>query len=133
GKICIGTNVLGSHDAISAPVGFARDDGDFWDRGFGKRKEQLGAVLDDAAKFLLRARKKTGNILKRNQRNIESIAEAHEARTFHGSIDIEPASKKSGLVADDADRTPVEARKAHDKILRVMFVDFEEESIVDNR
>src|SRR6266478_8506723 len=44
GEIGVGANVFGGHDAIGAAIGFARDDGDLRDRGFGEGEEQLGAV-----------------------------------------------------------------------------------------
>src|SRR6266436_36160 len=91
-EIGVRANVFARHDAVRPAVGFARDDSDFRDGGFGKGEEQLGAVPDDAAELLLRARQKAGYILKSNQRNIERVAEAHEARTLHGSIDIENSS-----------------------------------------
>src|SRR6266849_20257 len=55
GEIGVGADVLGGHDAIGTAVGFAGDDGDFGDGGFGVGEEQFGAVLDDAAELLLRA------------------------------------------------------------------------------
>src|SRR5882762_802401 len=133
GEVGVGSNVLRSHDAICATVSFAGDDGDLRDGGFGKSEEQLRAMPDDAAKFLLGAREKTGNILEGNERNVERVAEPHEARAFHGSVDIENTGKEGRLIADDTDGAAVEARKTHDEILRVMFVDFEEIRIVNNR
>src|SRR6266481_4446403 len=118
----------GPMTAISA-VGQARDDGDFRHGGFGESEEQFRPMLDDAAELLLRAREKTGYVFKGDQWNVEGVAETHEARAFHGSVDIENARQKSRLIADDADGTAVEARKAHDEILRVVFVDFEEVAV----
>ena len=37
------------------------------------------------------------------------------------------------MITDDADGAAIEARKAHNEIFGVVFVDFEEKSIVDNR
>ena len=54
----------------------------FGNGGFGKGEEKFRAVPDDAAEFLLRAGKETGNVFEGDQRNIERIAEAHEARAF---------------------------------------------------
>src|SRR2546421_4222470 len=132
GEVGVRSNVLRSHDAICATVRFAGDDRDLRDGGFGKSEEQLCAMPDDAAKFLLGAREKTRNILEGNERNVERVAEPHEARAFYGSIDIENTSKEGRLIADDTDGAAVEARKTHDEILRVMFVDFEEICFVNN-
>src|SRR6266478_85398 len=132
GEIGVGANVLGGHDAIGAAVSFAGDDRDFGDGGFGVGEKQLGAVLDDAAKFLLRAGEKAGHVFEGDERNVEGVAKAHEARAFDGSVDVEDAGEKSGLVGDDADRSAIEARKTYDDILGEMFVDFEEVRVVDD-
>src|ERR1700687_879889 len=114
GEIGVGADVFGGHDAIGAAVGFAGDDRNFWHRGFGEGEEQLGAVFDDAAEFLLRAGKKAGNVLESDERDVEGIAETHEARAFDGGVDVENPGKKSGLVGDDADRAAVEAGEPYD-------------------
>ncbi len=38
---------------------------------------------DDAAEFLLGAGEESRNVFKRDQRDIERIAETHEPRAFH--------------------------------------------------
>ncbi len=125
--------MLGSHDAIRAAVGFTGDDRNFRDGGFGKGEKQFGAVLDDAPKLLLGARKKTWNILEGDERDVEGVAETHEARALHGSVDIENPGEEGRLIADDPNGAAIKARKAHDKVFRIMFVDFEEVTIVDDR
>src|SRR5262249_38717464 len=69
--VVVGADVLGAHDVVRAAVGLARDHGDLGHGGFAVRVEQLGAVLDDAAPFLLRAGEKSGHILEGDERNIE--------------------------------------------------------------
>src|SRR2546430_8877767 len=39
---------------------------------------------------------------------------------------------KGWLVTNDADRAAVEARKAHDEVFSIVFVDFEEKSVVND-
>ena len=87
-------------------------------------------MLDDPAKFLLRSGKKAGNVFKGQQRNVERIAEAHEARAFHRSVDIENPGEVGGLIADDTDGAAVEPGKTNDKIFRIVFVDLEEIAFV---
>jgi len=70
-------------------------------------------VLNDAAKFLLRAGEEAGNVFEGDQRNVEGVAETNEARALHGCIDVENAGEERGLIADDADGSAVEPRKAH--------------------
>ncbi len=89
-------------------------------------------MLDDAAELLLGAGEEAGNVLKGDQRNIESVTKSDEARAFHGSVDIKNSRKKGRLIADDPDRAAIETRKTHNKIFRVMFVDFEKIAIVND-
>ena len=83
GQVHIRADVLRTHHAISAAISFARDYSDLGDRRFGERIKQLRTVADDAAELLLRAGKKAGYVLKRDQRDVERIAETHEPRSLH--------------------------------------------------
>src|SRR5882762_5816294 len=130
GEIGVGADVLGGHDAIGAAVGFAGDDGDFGDGGFGVGEEQLGAMLDDAAEFLLRTGKEAGHVFEGDERDVEGVAEAHEARAFDGSVDVEDTSEKGRLIGDDADGAAIETSKTNYDIFGEMFVDFEEVRVV---
>src|SRR6266481_9961667 len=114
GEIGVGADVLGGHDAIGAAVGFAGDDSDFRYGGFREGEEQLGAVLDDAAKFLLRAGKEARHVLEGDQRDVESVAETHKARAFYGGVNVENAGEKRGLIGDDADGAAVETGEPYD-------------------
>src|SRR5271168_69735 len=109
-KVRVGADVLAGHDAIRASVGLARDHRDLRHRRLGKRKQQLRAVLDNAPKLLLRTGKKTGNVFKSDQRNIERIAESHEPRSLNGSIDIQHSRQVRGLIRDDADGPAIQPR-----------------------
>ena len=90
-------------------------------------------MLDDAAEFLLRAGQEAGDVFECDQRNVERVAEAHEARAFEAGVDVENAGEKRGLIRDDADRASVESRKTDDDIFGEVFVDFEEVAVVDDR
>src|SRR5260370_7028787 len=126
GEIGVRSNMCRSHEAVRAAVGFARYHGNFRNSGFGVSEEQLCAVLDDAAKFLLGAGEKTGNILEGDERNVEGVAETDKTRALHGSVDIENAGEKRGLIATDADGAAVEAPEAAAEMFTVVFGDFQE-------
>src|SRR5580704_13586466 len=89
-------------------------------------------MLDNPAEFLLRSRKKSRDVLERDQWDIEGIAEANEPRRFHRCADIEHAGKKRRLVCDDSDGVSVEPGETDDDIFGKVFVDFEESGIVCN-
>src|SRR5215470_17664990 len=99
--------MLGRHHAIGSAVGLARDYRDLWDRVFGKRVQQFRALADDSAVFMLRPGKETGNVFKRDQGNVEAVAETDEARAFDRSIDIEHTRKERRLVGDDSHRPSI--------------------------
>src|ERR1035441_4321533 len=85
------------------------DDGDLGHGRFGEGVEQLRAVHDDATVLLLRAGEEAGDVFERDQRNVEAVAEAHEARALDAGVDVEHSGKKVWLVGDDADGLAVEA------------------------
>ena len=87
-------------------------------------------MLDDAVPFLLRAGQKSGHILKRDERNIERVAKAHEARALHRRVDIQHARQHRGLIGDDAHGLAVEPREADDHIFREMLLHLEEIIVV---
>src|SRR6185312_6128655 len=105
----ISTAPLGPITAISA-VGLAGDDRHLRHGGFREGVQQLGAVLDDAAIFLRRARQETGNIDEGDDGDIEAVAEAHEARALDRGVDVEASRQHHRLVGDDAHRAPLHAR-----------------------
>src|ERR1700676_500234 len=87
-------------------------------------------MANDAAEFLLRPGKKTGHVFKSNQRYVEGITEAHEARALYGSADIEHASEKRRLIGDEACRAAIQPGKAYDEILGEMFVHLKKITVV---
>src|ERR1019366_8126779 len=129
-QVDIRANVLGSHHAISAAVSLACDHGDLRHGGLGVGVEQLGAMADNAAEFLFGARKEAGNVLERQNRNVERVAEAHETGALHRRIDIQAAGQVRGLIGYDAHRTPVQPREAHHDVAGEVLMDFEEFAVI---
>ena len=78
--IPIASNMLAAHDIVGAAIGLARDDCELWHRRFTVRVEQLGPVLDEPAKLLFCARQEARDIFEGEDRHIETIACADEAR-----------------------------------------------------
>ena len=74
-----------------------------------------------------------GHVAEREQRDVEGVAGAHEARGLGGGVDVEHARQLVGLVADDADRVAVQAREAADDVLGVVLVHLEELVVVDDQ
>jgi len=89
-------------------------------------------VLDDSSEFLLGSGEKTGNIFEGDERNVEGVAEAHEARALHRGVDIENTSEEGRLIADMPTGRPSRRAKPTTRFFRIMFVNFEEVSIVDD-
>ena len=72
----------------------ASDDGDFRHGGLGVGVEQFGAVSDDAAVLLGRARQEARHVDKRHQRDAEGVTEPDEARRLHRRVDIQTACQR---------------------------------------
>ena len=122
--------MLGRHNAIRPAVGLAGNDGDLGDCGLSKSKQQLGAMADDAAILLLSPGKKTGYVFERNQRNVEGIAETHEASALGGSVDVQHARQKCRLVGHNAHGTPIQPGKAHHDIFCIMFMHLKKIAVI---
>ena len=105
----------------------------FGHRRFGERVEQLGAGADDAAVLLPHARQEAGHVLERDERNVERVAEPHEARALHRRVDVEAPGEHRRLIGDDADRPAAQPREADDDVLREVPMHFEERAVVDDR
>src|SRR4029079_7562428 len=121
------------HHAVSAAVSFACDHSDLRHCRFGERIKQLCAVSDDAAVLLRNSGQKTRNVFESNQRDIEAVAEANEARTFDRRGDIQNARETCTLSRDDSNGAPTESRKPHTNIRRKHLLDFKEVTIVNNQ
>src|SRR5437764_4869348 len=89
-------------------------------------------MTNDSAVFLASTGQKTGDILECNQRDVEAIAEADEARALHRRVDVEGPRQHRGLIGNNADRAAIHSRKSYDNVLRVMLVHFEEIAVVDH-
>src|SRR3546814_15565976 len=74
------SQMLRRHHVIGAAIGLARDDRNLGDRRFGISEEQFRAMLDDAVKFLRGAGQKARDVDEGDDRNLERVAEAAEAR-----------------------------------------------------
>ena len=74
----IAAQVFGTHHIIGPAIGLAGDHREFGHGRFGIGEQKLGAVLDEAAIFLLGAGQEAGHIDKGDNRNVEGVAETHE-------------------------------------------------------
>src|SRR5688572_19674614 len=88
-------------------------------------------MRDYSAVFLRNAWKKSGHVLKCNQRNIEAVAEPDEPSGFDRSTNIQNSREKHWLVCNDADRLATKSPEADAYVLRIQFLHFKEVSIVD--
>ena len=85
---------------------------------------------DDAAVLLVDAGQEPGNIFEHQQRDVECVAEADEARTFPRGVDVENASQKRRLIGHDADRMAIQADEADHEIASEMLMHFEEVAFI---
>ena len=99
------------HDDVRAAVGLARDHGQLRHGRLAVGVEELGAVADDPAVLLVGTRQEPGHVDERDERDVERVARAHEARRLLRRVDVEHAREHLRLVADDADAVAVEPRE----------------------
>ncbi len=85
---------------------------------------------DDAAVFLLRTGEEARHIDERHDRNVEGVAETDETGTLARGVDVKHTGQVFRLVGHDTDGRAAEAGKAHDEVLRIVLVDFEELAVV---
>jgi hypothetical protein len=104
----------------------------FGHRRLRKRIQELRAMANDAAVLLHRARQESWNVFERDERNVERIAEPHEARAFDRRVDVQRAGQVGRLIGDDAHRPAAEPREADNDVARVVLVDLEKISLVGN-
>ena len=87
-------------------------------------------MLDDAAIFLRHAGQEAGHIHERHDRDVEGIAETHEAAGLLAGIDVEAAGQYRRLVGDDAHGMAFDARKTDQDIAGMAGLQLEEFAIV---
>ena len=90
-------------------------------------------MANDAAELLLRAGQEAGHVFEGDERDVEAVAEAHEARALVGRIDVEHASEHAGLVGDDADRLAGEPCEADHQVAGVVLLHLEEVGVVHHQ
>src|SRR3546814_17045994 len=88
-------------------------------------------MLDDAVKFLRGAGQKARDVDEGDDRNLERVAEADEARRFLRRIDVEHAREHERLVRDAADRATLDAPEAADDVSGMRWLPLEEIALVD--
>ena len=76
--------------------------------------------------------RKPGHVDERDERDVERVAGADEARRLHRRVDVEHAGERLRLVADDADDVAAEPREAADDVLGAALVHLEELAVVDD-
>ena len=130
GEVHVAADVLAAHDVVGAAVGLARDDRDLRDGGLAVGVQQLRAVLDDPAVLLADARQEARDIDERDDRDVEAIAGADETRGLDRRIDVERTGENGGLLRDDADAPPAEAREPDDDVRGPARLDLEERAVV---
>ena len=74
-------------------------------------------MLDQAAMFLRGARHEARHVDEGDDRDVEGVAEAHEARGLARGVDVQHAGQHLRLVGDEADRAAVDAAEAGDDVL----------------
>ena len=62
--------------------------------------------------LLVDAGQESRNVDQRQQRNVEAVAGADEARRLVGRVDVQDAGQHFGLLRDDADAAPLDRARS---------------------
>ena len=78
---------------------FSGDDGDLWNSSLSEGKQQLGSVAYDSVVLLVCAWEEAGNVLKRQQGDVEGVAETDKPSALHRGVDVQASyvMEKSSL------------------------------------
>ena len=128
----VAAQLFAAHHDVRAAVALAECYRYLGHGGFAIGVKQFGAMQDYAVVLLTGAGKESGNIDERYQRNVEGIAETHEACGFARCVAVEHAGEEFGLVGHDADALAVEAGEAYDDVAGIVALDFKEFAVVDD-
>ena len=74
-------------------------------------------MADDAAVLLGHPGEEAGDVLEGEERDVERVAEAHEARALDRGVDVEDPGEDGRLVGDDAHRVSADVREAGRRLL----------------
>ena len=85
---------------------------------------------DDSIVFLTCSRKESRNIHQTDNRNVEGIAEAHEACTLAAGVNIEHTGVGCWLIGNDTHALTIEAGKTGDNVLCKLRLHLKEVTIV---
>ncbi len=108
----ISPKVLGAHRNVASTIRLSQHHRDFRNGRRRVGKQHFCPVPNDATVLLVNARQEPGRIHKRQQRNVERIAEANEPRNFVGRVDIKHAGQHARLVCDNAHRPALKPPKS---------------------
>ncbi|CDE07508.1 predicted acetyl-CoA carboxylase [Prevotella sp. CAG:485] len=82
--------------------------------------------------FLACAGQEAGNVYQRYQRNVEAVAEANEAGCLARSVAVQYTGKHFRLVGNHTYALTVHAGEAHDDVLGIVALYFQELAVVDD-
>ena len=116
GIVQVAAQMLRRHDVVGPAIGLARDHRDLRHRRLGIGEQQLRAMLDDAVMLLAHARQEARHVDEGQDRNVERVAEADEARALLRRVDVEAAGQHHRLVGDDADGPTLDPAEADDDV-----------------
>ena len=87
-------------------------------------------MKDNAIVFLACSRKESRYVYQRHDRDIESIAETNETCAFARCVAVEYTGKEFRLIGYNTYRLTVETGKTDNDILGIVFLDFQEFTVV---
>src|SRR5262249_43510297 len=116
-----------AHAVITGAVATADNHREFRHGGVAHRHHHLGAVLGDAAAFVLAPHHKAGDVLQKDQRHAALATQLDKMRGLLGAF-----AKQHAVVGDNADGVTPDARKARHQRVAIELFEFMEATAVHN-
>jgi hypothetical protein len=115
-EVHVAPDVLRVHDVVGAAVRLSGDQRHLGDGRLGERVQELRPVPDDAAVLLCDPGQEARHVLEDDERDVERVAEAHEARTLVRGVDVQHSREHRRLIGDDPDRVSPEVSEPDDDV-----------------
>ena len=122
--------MLAAHYYICTAVGFSKGERDFRHSGLAIGVEELGTVRNDCTVLLHGSRQESGHVHERDERDVERIAEAHEAGGLAAGVYVQHARHLGGLIGHNSYTLSTHVGESYYYITREVLMYFEKLSVI---
>merc|ERR1712048_81793 len=126
------SQVFTAHNVVCTTISFSGNHSNLWNGCLCISVQQFSTMSNNTTILLTSTRKKTWNINKSNQRNIESITESNEPGSFDTGINVQTTSGNFRLITNNTNWSSINPRKSDNNILGIIFLNLPKVLIINN-